>query len=147
MNDQKDRQNKLRKELREKFPRERGQLLPALHFVQHEFGYLPGWAMEVTSWHLGIPASEVYGAATTYTELRIEKPGNHIVRICTGLACGNYGGYDILKEITSTKVPEVTIEETACGYLCGVAPCVQIDGKWFGKTNATEILANIETEK
>ena len=147
MNNPKNRQNKLRKELREKFPRERGQLLPALHFVQHEFGYLPGWAMEVTSWHLGIPASEVYGAATTYTELRIEKPGNHIVRICTGLACGNYGGYDILKEITSTKVPEVTIEETACGYLCGVAPCVQIDGKWFGKTNATEILANIETEK
>ena len=147
MNDQKDRQNKLRKELREKFPRERGQLLPALHFVQHEFGYLPGWAMEVTSWHLGIPASEVYGAATTYTELRIEKPGNHLVRICTGLACGNYGGYDILKEITSTQVPEVTIEETACGYLCGVAPCVQIDGKWFGKTNATQILANIETEK
>ena len=147
MNDQKDRQNKLRKELREKFPRERGQLLPTLHFVQHEFGYLPGWAMEVTSWHLGIPASEVYGAATTYTELRIEKPGNHIVRICTGLACGNYGGYDILKEITSTQVPEVTIEETACGYLCGVAPCVQIDGKWFGKTNATQILANIETEK
>ena len=147
MNDQKDRQNKLRKELREKFPRERGQLLPALHFVQHEFGYLPGWAMEVTSWHLGIPASEVYGAATTYTELRIEKPGNHLVRICTGLACGNYGGYDILKEITSTKESEVTIEETACGYLCGVAHCVQLDGKWFGKTNATEILANIETEK
>ena len=115
--------------------------------MQHQFGHLPGWAIEVTSWHLGIPASEVYGAATTYTELRIEKPGNHIVRICTGLACGNYGGYDILKEITSTKVPEVTIEETACGYLCGVAPCVQLDGKWFGKTNATEILANIETEK
>ena len=147
MNNPKNRQNKLRKELRENFPRERGQLLPALHFVQHQFGHLPEWAMEVTSWHLGIPASEVYGAATTYTELRIEKPGNHIVRICTGLACGNYGGYDILKEITSTKVPEVTIEETACGYLCGVAPCVQIDGKWFGKTNATEILANIETEK
>ena len=147
MNNPKNRQNKLRKELRENFPRERGQLLPALHFVQHQFGHLPEWAMEVTSWHLGIPASEVYGAATTYTELRIEKPGNHIVRICTGLACGNYGGYDILKEITSTKVPKVTIEETACGYLCGVAPCVQIDGKWFGKTNATEILANIETEK
>ena len=147
MNNPKNRQNKLRKELRENFPRERGQLLPALHFVQHQFGHLPEWAMEVTSWHLGIPASEVYGAATTYTELRIEKPGNHIVRICTGLACGNYGGYDILKEITSAKEPEVTIEETACGYLCGVAPCVQVDGKWFGKTNATEILANIETGK
>ena len=147
MNEQKDTQYKLRKELREIFTRERGQLLPALHFVQHEFGYLPGWAMEVTSWHLGIPASDVYGAATPDTELRIEKPGNDIVRICTGLACGNYGGYDILKEITSTKESEVTIEETACGYLCGVAPCVQLDGKWFGKTNATEILANIETEK
>ena len=63
--------NTLRSELREKFPRNHGQLLPALHFLQHEFGYLPDWAMEVVGWHLGIPSSEVYGAATSYTELRV----------------------------------------------------------------------------
>ncbi len=66
--------NTLRSVLREKFPRDHGQLLPALHYLQHEFGYLPDWGMEVVGWHLGIPASEVYGAATSYTELRTTPP-------------------------------------------------------------------------
>ena len=82
-----DDRKSLRAALRDRFPRERGQLLPALHFLQHEFGYLPDWAMEVTGWHLGVPASEVYGAATSYTELRIDKPGEHVLRVCTGLGC------------------------------------------------------------
>ena len=50
-------QKTLRAALRERVPRDYGQLLPALHFLQHEFGYLPDWAMEVVGWHLGIPAS------------------------------------------------------------------------------------------
>ena len=33
--------------------------------------------METAGWHLGVPSSEVYGAATSYTELRIEKPGRN----------------------------------------------------------------------
>ena len=88
--------NSLRSELREKFPRNHGQLLPALHFLQHEFGYLPDWAMEVVGWHLGIPSSEVYGAATSYTELRVEKPGNTVVRVCTALSCVVSGSRAIL---------------------------------------------------
>ena len=88
--------NELRATLREKFPRHHGQLLPALHFLQHEFGYLPDWAMEVVGWHLGIPASEVYGAATSYTELRTARPGTHVVRVCTGLSCRVNGGNELL---------------------------------------------------
>ena len=79
--------NALRRELRERFPRNHGQLLPALHYLHHEFGHLPDWAMEVVGWHLGIPSSEVYGAATSYTELRIEEPGASVVRVCTALSC------------------------------------------------------------
>jgi NADH:ubiquinone oxidoreductase subunit E len=137
--------NELRNVLREKFPREHGQLLPALHHLQHEFGFLPDWGMEVVSWHLGIPASEVYGAATSYSELRVGEPGDHVVRVCTGLACrvaGGDGVLDTLKaclgvgvgETSSTGSATVTLENTACGFLCGVAPAIQIDGRWHGRT-------------
>ena len=37
----------LRTTLRENFPRDHGQLLPALHYLQHEFGYLPASKVEV----------------------------------------------------------------------------------------------------
>ena len=147
-----DDRKSLRAALRDRFPRERGQLLPALHFLQHEFGYLPDWAMEVTGWHLGIPASEVYGAATSYTELRIDKPGKHIVRVCTGLGCWINGGKDLLALMESelglhaagtTRDGSITLEETPCGYLCGMAPAVELDGRWIGRvtpTSAIEIL-------
>jgi NADH:ubiquinone oxidoreductase subunit E len=140
----KSARNELRNVLREKFPREHGQLLPALHFLQHEYGFLSDWGMEVVSWHLGIPASEVYGAATSYVELRVAEPGNHVVRVCTGLACqvaGGDGVLDALKnrlnvevgETTGTGGETVTLESTACGFLCGVAPAIQVDGRWYGR--------------
>ena len=134
----------MRAVLRERFPREHGQLLPALHHLQHEFGYLPDWGMEVVSWHLGIPASEVYGAATSYSELRVEAPGKHTVRVCTGLSCRVAGADRLLDSVTArlgigpgetaeVDGTTVTLEETACGFLCGVAPAVQIDRRWHGR--------------
>ena len=131
-------QNSLRRELRARFPRNHGQLLPALHFLQHEFGYLPDWAMEVVGWHLGIPSSEVYGAATSYTELRIEDPGDTVVRVCTALSCVVAGSRDILAALESELDPSsadspFTLEETPCGFLCGMAPAMEVNGRWHGR--------------
>ena len=143
-------QKSLRAALRGKFPRDHGQLLPALHFLQHEFGYLPDWAMEVVAWHLGIPTSEVYGAATSYTELRIKEPGTHTLRVCTGLGCWINGGSELLDKVIAelhvhpgetTPDNAVTFEETACGYLCGVAPTVEWDGKWIGRATIESVMS------
>ena len=136
--------NQLRAALRDKFPREHGQLLPALHHLQHEFGYLPDWGMEVVGWHLGIPSSEVYGAATSYSELRTVQPGTHVVRVCTGIACRVAGALDVLAAAESelgvsagADAPNgpVTLEETPCGFLCALAPAAEIDGSWRGRTS------------
>ncbi len=143
-----DRQH-LRGILIEKFPREHGQLLSALHFLQDEFDYLPEWAMEIIGWHLGIPASEVYGAATSYTELRLQEPESHLLRICTGLSCWINGGEEILGAATgklgdnhpdqiSTNY-SVQLEETPCGFLCSVAPVVQLDKQWYGRVEIADI--------
>ena len=140
--------NTLRSVLREKFPRDHGQLLPALHFLQHEFGYLPDWGMEVVGWHLGIPASEVYGAATSYTELRTTPPGSHLIRVCTGLGCRVNGAKEILvaarESVPQANGNEVAIEETACGYLCGMAPALEIDGVWHGRADSDSVKAQLE---
>ncbi len=127
--------NELRAVLREKFPRSRGELLPALHYLHHSFGYLPDWAMEVVGWHLGVPSSEVYGAATSYTELRVDKPEANVVRVCTGLGCRIAGGEALLERLRAAlgDMDGVTGEETPCGYLCAVAPAVEVNGKWRGR--------------
>lgn len=137
--------NALRRELRGRFPRERGQLLPALHFLQHEFGFLPGWGMEVVGWHLGVPASEVYGAATSYTELRVERPGEVVVRVCSALSCEVAGAREILDALSGALAVapggtsddgRFTLEEAPCGFLCAMAPAAEFDGRWRGRLDA-----------
>lgn len=143
-----ERRNELRAALRKLFPRDHGQLLPALHHLQHEYGHLPGWAMEVVGWHLGIPSSEVYGAATSYSELRIKEPGTHVLRVCTGLSCWMNGGGDLIERFSATlgvhpgettSDGSVTLEETPCGYLCGNAPAIELDGVWTGRVTAEAV--------
>lgn len=140
-------QQELRQELIQRFPRERSQLLPALHYIHHEFGYLPEWALQVIGWHLHIPSSEVYGAATSYTELRIEAPGEHVIRVCTGLSCWLKGSEEVMVTLqaglegnlsdTGTG-SHVTLEETPCGFLCALGPAIQIDGGWRGRVGPSQ---------
>ena len=128
--------SELRLILQQRFPRERTYLLPTLHYVQDELGHLPEWALQIVGWHLRIPASEVYGAATSYTELRIKEPGQHIVRVCTGLSCWHGGGKELwesLRQRWADKAQELTLEETPCGFLCPMSPAIEIDGRWHGR--------------
>ena len=105
--------------------------------------------MEVVGWHLGIPASEVFGAATSYTELRVEQPGTLVLRVCTGLSCWTNGADDLLSAVgdklqvqpgETTPGGAITFEETACGYLCGLAPAIEWDGKWTGRATTESAL-------
>ena len=137
---QRDRRSRIRAELRERFPRHRGQLLPALHYLQHEHGYLPEHGMEAVGWYLGIPVSEVYGAATSYTELRLEQPGEHVVRVCTGVSCWINGGSELLEALDGGSGGLAgAVEETPCGFLCAMAPAVEVDGRWAGRATAESV--------
>ena len=147
--------DELRPLLRQKFPPERNSLLPALHFLQHEFGYLPDWALQLVGWHLRVPASEVYGAATSYTELRVAQPGRHLVRVCNGLSCWHGGGREILERLIqslgiqpgeTSDGGRVTLETTPCGFLCALAPAVEVDGCWRGRAGGevSELVGGLE---
>ena len=138
----------LRSSLRERFPRKRDQLLPCLHFVQHEFGYLPEWALELVSTHVIVPETEVYGAATSYTELRVLEPGRHVLRVCTGLSCSVNGGDELAAAVAdelqtppgaTTPDGSITFEESPCFYICALGPSVELDGKWTGRATKETI--------
>ena len=143
----------LRPLLRRKFPPHRTYLLPALHFLQDELGHLPEWALQVVAWHLRTPASVVYGAATSYTELRIQAPTQRLVRVCSGLSCWHGGGRELLAQLSQAlSVPagnaaedgRATLEETPCAYRCPLAPLVEVDGTWLGRTRADQVVSRLE---
>jgi len=119
-----------------------------LHYLQEEFGHLPDWALQTVAWHLRVPPSEVYGAATSYSELRIAAPGRHVVRVCNGLSCWHNGGRGLIESLSgqlglqpgeTAMDSRVTLEETPCGFLCPMAPAVEVDGRWRGRVSAADI--------
>ncbi|HEY0580836.1 MAG TPA: NAD(P)H-dependent oxidoreductase subunit E, partial [Chloroflexota bacterium] len=69
-------------------PRRRTSLLPALHEVQHAYGWLPGAALELVGAHLRVPKSEVFGIASSFPDFVLQPPPPEGVdRVCTGAAC------------------------------------------------------------
>ena len=147
--ERRERQSGLRRILRERFPeRTRSNLLPALHFLQHEHGYLPEWALQVVGWHLRVPASEVYGSATSYSELRLDTPPALVITVCTGLACWLAGSDDLLALAQKAGEEGTSVRTTACAFICGVAPAVSVTGqgghrRWLGRMNTGRLAAVI----
>lgn len=144
----------LRSELRKNFDRERHELLPALHYVHEQFGFLPEWALEITGWHLGIPLSEVYGAASSYTELNLAKREGTLIKICSGLSCQSSGSEQLMKEArekfenapnTINRKEKITLETIDCAYVCAVAPVVQIKSHILGHATLESITATLRT--
>ena len=68
-------------------PRRRTQVLPALHLVDHHFGYLDHAALESVARWLHVPRAELFAVATSYTEFRWSPLSDDAVRECNGLPC------------------------------------------------------------
>ena len=100
--------------------------------------------METVGRHLRVPKSEVYGAATSYSELTLDRPGRHALRVCTGLSCSLRGAGELLDRASEALAAaptagETTVAEAACGFLCGVAPALQWDGRWIGRATVESV--------
>lgn len=123
------------------FGREQGNLLPILHAVQKEYGYLPADAMEEVADWVGIPASEVYGTATFYTLFSMKPLGKYVVRLCDSPPCHVEGSVSIRKAIEAhlgvgngETTPDglFTLEVVSCFGLCGVAPAIMVNDDVYG---------------
>ena len=135
------------------FPREKQMLLPALQHVQRQLGYLPLWAQQAVGEYLRVPESEVYGVATHFPELHLEAPGKHRVRVCTGLSCRLLGSSAILQALEgalgltagrASADASLSLEESHCAFICGVAPVVEVDGSAYGKLSPEQAVAVVE---
>jgi NADH:ubiquinone oxidoreductase subunit F (NADH-binding)/NADH:ubiquinone oxidoreductase subunit E len=130
------------------FPRERQWLLPALQAVQRSVGFLSEAALAEVAAHLRVPASEVWGVATHYPELRLAPHGRHHVRVCTGVSCALVGGADLLGGIArrwhatpgeTGQDRELTLEAADCFFACSMAPLVEVDGALYGRVTPGQI--------
>ena len=136
------------RELIRAFDADQGNLIPILHALQDQFGYLTSEAMEEVAEWLSIPASEVYGTATFYTLFATRPLGQHVIRLCDSTPCHLEGSKSIRKALEeslkvcpgeTTKDGIFTLEIVSCFGLCGVAPAIMVDEDVYGNLTAEAI--------
>ncbi len=123
------------------YPERRSALIPLCHIAQAQEGWLTPEAMEQIAGLVGVTAAEVRGTASFYDMLHLEPIGRHLVAVCTNIACLLAGGYELLEHTEerlgiragqTTDDGEFTLEEVECVAACDVAPCVQVNHRFFG---------------
>ena len=131
------------------FGKSRSSSIPILQAIQKRFRYLPPGAIEAVSEKTGIPAAELYGVATFYTQFRLSPAGRHTVKVCHGTAChvaGAQGISDVLAETLeispdggTTQDKLFTVENVACLGCCSLAPVAMIDEEVHGKLTRPKV--------
>ncbi|HUB69173.1 MAG TPA: NAD(P)H-dependent oxidoreductase subunit E [Acidimicrobiales bacterium] len=123
------------------YPHKRSALVPMLHLVQEQEGYLSAEAIEQVAELLDLTPAEVRGTASFYEMFHLEPVGRYLVAVCTNIACMLSGAYELLEHIESslgarpgTTTPDglFTLEEAECLALCGNAPCLTVNWRFFG---------------
>lgn len=119
-----------------RYPEPAAALLPSLHLVQAEVGWIPAQAEEEVAGLLGLPPIRIREAVTFYSMFRRRPSGRHHIRICRSLSC-SLGGSEALLERLRTRLGihpgemtsdgRLSLEEVECLGNCDKAPCALID--------------------
>ncbi len=123
------------------YPHPRSALIPILHMLQEQDGYLGEDGLGHVAELLDLTAAEVRGTATFYDMFHLEPVGKYLVAVCTNIACMLQGAYRLLEHAEerlgvapggTTADGMFTLEDAECLALCGNAPCVTVNWRFFG---------------
>jgi formate dehydrogenase subunit gamma len=129
-----------------------GPLLPILHALQAEFGYVDEAAEPMIAEALNITRAEVHGVITFYHDFRRQPAGRHVLKLCRAEACQAAGGDPLARQAearlglvmgNTAADGSVTLEPVYCLGLCATAPSAMLDGRVVGRLDEKRLDALI----
>src|SRR5438105_13487146 len=105
-------------------------LLPALHRIQQQFGYLKQEALEEFSRQTGVPRYRLQAVASFFPHFLLTRAKKVVLRICRDLSCNLAGSGKLVRELDALTSEHVTVEGTSCLGRCDRAPaaCLSAQG-------------------
>src|SRR5881392_3535114 len=130
------------KEIIARYPegRERSALLPLLHLVQAEEGYVSPAGVTFCAEQLGLTRAQVGAVATFYTMYKRKPAGDWLVSVCTNTMCGVLGGDAAFEALSqhlgvhhdeTTEDGTITLEHAECLAACDYAPVMTVNYEFF----------------
>jgi formate dehydrogenase subunit gamma len=111
-------------------------LLPVLHDIQHELGYVPAESVDAIARGLNLSRAEVHGVITYYPHFRQRPPARHVVQLCQAEACQSMGALALATHAqarlgcamnAATPDGRFALETVYCLGLCASSPSMMID--------------------
>jgi NADH-quinone oxidoreductase subunit E len=128
------------KEIIAKYPKPRSALLPLLHLVQSEEGFISDAGIQFCADMLGITPAQVTGVVTFYTQYKQHPVGDYHVGVCINSLCAIMGGDQIWRELSeyvgvghdeATEDGKVSLERIECNAACDYAPVMMVNWEFF----------------
>ncbi len=142
--------------IRHQFPTEQALLLPLLHQIQNEQGWVSKEQMKAAAEFLNLPFSKVREVASFYTMYKLEPQGKVDVQICTNISCW-LNGADKLVACASKKLGvhvgettadgKFTLSQVECIAACGTAPAMMINEDFYENLTEDSLLKLIDQAK
>jgi NADH-quinone oxidoreductase subunit E len=123
-----------------RYPKTRSALLPLLHLVQSEEGYVSQDGIEFCAQQLGLTEADVTGVVSFYTMYKRKPVGEYHVGVCTTALCAVMGGDAILADLQehlgvgideTTPDGKVSVEHVECNAACDYAPVIMVNWEYF----------------
>jgi formate dehydrogenase subunit gamma len=133
-----------------------GALMPLLHAIQDNIGYVPESSYFQIAKALNLSVAEVHGVVTFYHHFRAHKPGRHVMQICRAESCQSMGSEALevhAKKCLSvdyhqtTSDDAITLEPVYCLGNCALSPAVMMDDEVYGRVSAADLDALIAEAK
>lgn len=137
-------------ELLARYPEKRSALIPILHEMQTEVGYL---SPEVVGWvarYLGLSPADVMSVASFYDMFSLEPVGKHMIYVCQNLTCTLLGAERLIQHLEAklgvrmgetTADGKITLKRMECLASCGTAPSIQVDGVYHHQVTPEKLEA------
>ncbi len=131
-----------------------GALLPLLHAIQDDIGYVPEDAYAQISKALALSVAEVHGVVTFYHHFRTHPVGRHILQVCRAESCQAMGSEQLEASIKAklgidyhqtTEDGAITLEPIYCLGNCACSPAVMMDDEVYGRMDSQKV-AELITE-
>ncbi len=127
-----------------RYPEKRSAVLPILHLVQEDQGYISPEATEWIAGKLELKPINVWELVTFYPMLRDKPVGKKVVRVCRTLSCALQGSYrtcETLREALNCQPDdhspdgEFTVEFAECLASCHAAPVVMVNDDLYERVD------------
>jgi NADH-quinone oxidoreductase subunit E len=136
-----------------RYPQPRSALLPMLHLMQSEEGYVSPDGITLCAELLGLTSAEVSAVATFYTQYKRHPNGEYTVGVCVNTLCAVMGGDAIYADLSehlgvghdeTTEDGRITLERIECNAACDFAPVMMVNWEFFDNQTPSSARAVVD---